>query len=339
MPNLLDLDKGELAAFCQSLGEKPYRGRQVAAWLFRRGARSFGDMTDVSKGSRRLLAGQAEIYRPAALEVAEDEEARKILWGLADGGRVESVLIRERDHLTLCVSSQVGCALGCRFCRTGTLGLKRNLAVSEIVGQVIGARELLRPGENLTNIVFMGMGEPLLNRENVVKSLKIITDPELLGVAHRHISLSTAGVAPELGPLAQGPEVGLTVSLAAADDTIRDGLMPINKKYPLAQLKEALRRWPLPRGRRITLACVLLGGVNDSLGCAQALARFAHDLKVKINLIPFNPWPGAPFEAPGAGAVERFRDYLVGKHYTVMVRWSKGRGLAAACGQLAAERK
>ncbi len=338
-PNLLDLNMAGLVDFCQSLGEKPYRGRQVAAWIFRRGALDFEEMSDISKASRLKLAAAARLYRPRAIEVAEDEEARKILWELSDGHRVESVLIREPGHLTLCLSSQAGCALGCRFCRTGTLGFVRNLTAAEIVGQVIGARDYVRPGETLSNLVFMGMGEPLLNRENVVKSLGLITDPDLLAVAKRHISISTVGIVPELPHLARGPEVGLTVSLSAPTDELRDRIMPVNKKYPLAALKQALALWPLPRGRRITLAYVLLKGVNDSLKEAAALSRFVSGLRVKFNLIPFNPWPGAPFEAPDRSAVEAFRDFLANRHYTVMVRWSKGGNLSAACGQLAAARQ
>ncbi|UQZ88052.1 23S rRNA (adenine(2503)-C(2))-methyltransferase RlmN [Deltaproteobacteria bacterium Smac51] len=338
-PNLLDLNPAELSAFCQSLGEKSYRGRQIAVWLFRRGVLDYEEMTDISKTSRRKLSEASRLYRPQALEVTEDEEACKILWALEDGRHVESVLIRERGHLTLCLSSQVGCALGCRFCRTGTMGFIRNLTVAEIVGQVIGAKDFVREGESLTNLVFMGMGEPLLNRENVMKSLDIITDSDLLAVARKRISLSTVGIVPEMPRLAQGPDIGLTISLSAPSDALRDEIMPVNKKYPLAELKKALAVWPLPRGRRITIAYVLLKGVNDSPKEAAALSRFVAGLKIKINLIPFNPWPDAPFEAPLRDTVERFREALVARHHTVIVRWSKGGKVSAACGQLAATRK
>ncbi len=336
LPNLLDMDAAGLVDFCVALGEKPYRGRQLAAWLFRRGAADFESMTDISKERRQKLAQAARLARPRVLEAPEDEEARKILWELEDGLRVESVLIRETDHLTLCLSSQVGCALGCRFCRTGTMGFTRNLAVSEIVGQILGAREFVGPDEKLTNLVFMGMGEPLLNRENVVKSLGLITDPDLLALAKKHISLSTVGIVPELAALARGPEVGLTISLSAPTDELRNEIMPVNKKYPLGELKRALMDWPLRRGRRITIAYVLLKGVNDSLGEAAELSRFVRGLPVKFNLIPFNPWPNAPFEAPTCENVEKFKNFLAAKGHTVIVRWSKGGKLSAACGQLAA---
>jgi 23S rRNA (adenine2503-C2)-methyltransferase len=292
-------------------------------------------MTDIALTARRKLAEAARLALPRPLSVAEDEEARKILWGLEDGRAVESVLIREKDHLTLCLSSQVGCPLGCRFCRTGTLGFTRDLTSGEILGQVLGARRFIREGETLSNLVFMGMGEPLLNREQVMKALAVITDPELMAVARKRVSLSTAGIGPELARLAEGPEVGLTVSLSAADDELRDQIMPVNRRHPLAELKQALLAWPLSPGRRITVAYVLLKDVNDRPGQALDLSRFLTGLKVKINLIPFNPWPGAPFAAPDPEAVERFKRALTDQHHTVMVRWSKGRKVSAACGQLA----
>jgi 23S rRNA (adenine2503-C2)-methyltransferase len=334
----LDLSLDELTALCVSIGEKPYRGKQVAAWLYRRGAEDFGQMTDIAAAARQKLAASAAIRPLKILEVAEDEEARKILWELDDGRTVESVLINERDHFTLCVSSQVGCALGCRFCRTGTMGFIRNLSQGEILGQILGARKLIGPEQRISNLVFMGMGEPLLNRENVMRSLKIITDSDLLAMAGKRLSLSTVGIVPELPLLAQGSDIGLTVSLSAPDDALRDDIMPVNKKYPLAALKKALAAWPLARGRRVTIAYVLLKGVNDRPEQALALSRFLTGLKVKINLIPFNPWPGAPFEAPSVKAVEAFRDTLITKRYTVIVRWSKGRKVSAACGQLSGVR-
>ena len=336
-PNLLNLTPAEITDLCLSLGEKSYRGRQVAAWIFRRGATSFEDMTDLGKEARARLAASARITPPAIVDVAEDDEARKILWGLEDGRKVESVLIRERDHLTLCLSSQVGCALGCRFCRTGTMGFIRNLSSGEILGQILGARALVGESEKLSNLVFMGMGEPLLNRAEVMRALSVITDPDYLAVAQKHISLSTVGIVPELPLLAQGPNIGLTISLSAPDDRLRDEIMPINRKYPLAELKKALQAWPLAHGRRLTIAYVLLKGVNDHPRQATDLSRFLTGLKVKINLIPFNPWPGAPFEAPTIAAVEKFKQTLAAKHHTVIVRWSKGRKVSAACGQLAGD--
>ena len=337
--NLLDLSPDEIVELCLSLGEKAYRGRQVANWLFHRDAGSFEEMSDISKASRAKLAEVSEIGRLKVLDVAEDDEVRKILWELHDGQNVESVLIKERDHFTLCLSSQVGCALGCRFCRTGTLGFTRNLSAGEIIGQIIGARKLITNSDSLTNLVFMGMGEPLLNRENVVKSLEVIAGPDYMSIGKKHISLSTVGIVPELAELARGPEVGLTISLSAPDDQLRNDIMPINKKYPLTELKKTLAAWPLSRSRRITIAYVLLKDVNDRPEQALALSRFLTGLKVKINLIPFNPWPEAPFAAPSLAAVEKFKEVLVNKNHTVIVRWSKGGKVSAACGQLAGERR
>ena len=336
-PNLPDLSPGDLAELCARWGEKPWRGRQLAAWLFRRGAEDWDQMTDLAKNFRLKLADRARLIWPRLEASAEDNEAVKLLWRLFDGRRVESVLIRERDHLTLCLSSQVGCALGCRFCLTGTLGFTRNLTSGEILGQVLGARRLIRPGEKLTNLVFMGMGEPLLNPEAVSSSLAVLNDPDFLALGKKRISLSTAGVVPGLRALSAGPEIGLTVSLAAPEDELRGRLMPINRQYPLAELKKALAAWPLTRGRRLTIAYVLLKGVNDEPEMAARLSRFLAGLKVKINLIPFNPWPGAPFEAPGQAAVAGFQAVLIQKGHTAPVRWSKGGGLSAACGQLAAQ--
>jgi len=293
-------------------------------------------MTDLAKNFRLKLAERTRLVWPRLEDSSEDREAVKIRWRLFDGQRVESVLIRERDHLTLCLSSQVGCALGCLFCRTGTLGFTRNLTSGEILGQVLGARRLIRPGERLTNLVFMGMGEPLLNPEAVSRSLGLLNDPGFLALGKKRISLSTAGVVPGLKALSAGPDIGLTVSLAAPEDGLRDRLMPINRRYPLAELKKELAAWPLTRGRRLTIAYVLLKGVNDEPEMAVKLSRFLAGLKVKINLIPFNPWPGAPFEAPDPAAVAGFQAVLLQKGHTAPVRWSKGGGLGAACGQLAA---
>ena len=336
-PNLTDLSPGELAELCAGWGEKPWRGRQLAAWLFRRGAEDWDQMTDLAKSFRLKLAERTRLVWPRLEAVTEDQEAAKLLWRLSDGLLVESVLIRERDHLTLCLSSQVGCALGCLFCRTGTRGFTRNLTPGEILGQVLGAKRLVRPGEKLTNLVFMGMGEPLLNLKAVLRSLDVMNDPDFLALGKKRISLSTAGIVPGLRTLIAGPAIGLTVSLAAPENELRDRLMPVNRRYPLAELKKELAAWPLTRGRRLTIAYVLLKGVNDEPGLAVKLSRFLAGLKVKINLIPFNPWPDAPFEAPDPMAVAEFQAVLVQKGHTAPVRWSKGGALGAACGQLAAQ--
>lgn len=337
--NLKNLTLDELKDFLETLGERPFRARQVMKWLYKFGRTSFEEMTDLSKSLRARLAEKAELSRPGLIEETVSEDGtRKFLWGLDDGSRIESVLIPERDHLTLCLSSQAGCAMGCRFCRTAQLGLKRNLTQAEIVDQVLGAREAAGPDARLTNLVFMGMGEPLANRENVVRALNVLTEPGLAGFSRRHVSVSTVGLVPELPRLAEEITIGLTVSLNAADDETRRRLMPAAGRWSMDRLHRALAEFPLPHGRRITIAYVLLRGVNDSTEDARQLARYLHGLKVKINLIPFNKFPGATFDPPAEDAVLAFRDVLQKKNYTAIVRQSKGRDVAAACGQLAGRR-
>jgi len=338
LPDLKEMDLTELEALAAGLGEKPFRARQIRKWLYNRGVCDLEAMTDLSKSLRGRLAEAAVISRPDLLEARVSEDGtQKFLWRLADGGRIESVLIPERDHLTLCLSSQVGCAMGCRFCRTAQLGFKRNLTQAEILNQVLGVRRRLPEGPPLTNLVFMGMGEPLANRENVVRALSILTEPGLMGFSRRHLSVSTVGLVPELARLAEDVTVGLTVSLNAADDKTRSFLMPINKRHNLEALHKALAAFPLPSRRMITLAYVLLAGVNDTPRHARDLIRFAHGLRVKINLIPFNPYPGAAFERPSNEAVQAFQEVLAGTHLTVIVRDSKGQDIGAACGQLAGQ--
>lgn len=323
------------------LGQKPYRGRQIARWLFAKGCDSFEKMTDVSKSFREILSRLYSVDPLLTLQADESDQegARRLLWRLSDGEMTESVILKEFNHHTLCVSSQVGCRMGCRFCRTGSMGLKRQLTQGEIVGQIIRARELLQPSpESLTNIVFMGMGEPLDNAENVLRSLKIITSPDYLAFSSKHISLSTVGVVPQIQALSEqgGLKCGLTISLGSADDDLRSSLMPCNKSWPLQKLKEALLSYPLPKGRRFTFAYVLLAGVNDSPEQALLLSKFLTGLKSKINLIPFNPWPGAPFKRPSPEATAAFQDVLLDKFHTAQIRSTKGASVNAACGLLAA---
>ncbi|MFH1137198.1 MAG: 23S rRNA (adenine(2503)-C(2))-methyltransferase RlmN [Pseudomonadota bacterium] len=338
--DLTDLSREELAAFFRDLGEKPFRAGQVMKWLFNYGVADFEQMTNLSKDLRSRLVEIAAIGRLKALKVEESSDGTvKFLWSLSDGAAMESVLMPQAGHYTLCVSSQVGCAMGCRFCRTGTLGLRRNLRPGEIIGQFLQARASLADKSRLTNLVFMGMGEPLANRANVVRALKILTEPGLAGLSRRRLSLSTVGLIPELPLLSNEVALGLTVSLNAADDQTRDYLMPINRRYPLAALHDALAAYPLPHGRRITIAYVLLAGVNDSTRDAVNLAKYLHGLKVKVNLIPFNSFPGSEFEAPDEAAVEAFQEILVKKNFTTMIRQSKGRDISGACGQLAGGRE
>ena len=336
--DLTELSAEEMTDFVDSMGEKSFRAGQILKWLYRSGVTSFEEMTDLSRDLRARLAEIAEIGLLKKVHSVESADGSvKFLWELKDGARVESVLLPERGHFTLCVSSQVGCAMGCRFCRTARLGLKRNLTQGEISGQVLAVRRALAADDKLTNLVFMGMGEPLANRANVVGALNILTEPGLVGMSRRHLSLSTVGVVPELAPLADDITIGLTVSLNAADNKTRDYLMPINRKYPLDKLHRALAIFPLPSRRRITIAYVMLAGVNDSQEDALKLTRYLHGLKVKVNLIPFNSWPGSEFEASPDENIMAFQDILTAKNYTAIIRKSKGRDVSAACGQLAAQ--
>lgn len=336
--DLKELDGPGLEALVAELGQKPYRARQIERWVYVLRAGGIESMTDLSKAFRARLGRRAFLsdVRPAKVEESRDG-TRKLLFRLADGELVEAVLIRERGHLTLCLSSQVGCAMGCRFCKTGTLGLKRNLSRAEIINQVLAAFKLAPEGSSLTNLVFMGMGEPLANLDNLVSAINVLTEPGLVGLSRRRLSVSTVGLVPLIPRLAQSGGVGLTVSLNSADDKVRSWLMPVNEKFGLEALHRALKAFPLSPRRMITVAYVMLAGVNDTEEDARKLTRFLAGLRAKVNLIPFNPVEGIPFERPGESAVEAFRQTLVKKNYTAVVRHSKGQDISAACGQLAAK--
>jgi 23S rRNA (adenine2503-C2)-methyltransferase len=338
MEQLIGMLPEELEAFVVSLGEKPFRARQILSWICRRGAADIDGMTDLSRSFRERLAEAARIGLPEVLKVSRAADGTtKLLLSLEDGRTVESVIIPDEGRTTLCVSSQVGCGLACAFCLTGRLGFLRNLSAAEIVGQVIVANNYLRErGGGLTNIVFMGMGEPLLNFDEVRRALVLILSGRALSFSWRHVTVSTAGIPEGIRRLGDEILVNLAVSLNAPDDETRTAIMPINRKYPLGALTAALFAYPLKRGRRITLEYVLLSGVNDTVGHARALARLVGGLRVKINLIPFNPFDGAPFARPDDEAVLRFQEVLLGAHLFAVVRKSKGADIGAACGQLAA---
>ncbi len=326
----------ELLDEVSRLDEKPYRAEQIYAWVYRRRAASIDEMTDISKALRERLK---EGYRVGADRVAAVQEAsdgtRKFLTELADSNRVESVLIPESNRLTLCVSSQAGCALGCRFCMTARGGLMRNLTLSELNGQVFSAFTLLKEGEKITNVVLMGMGEPLANYDNVLRFTGVLTDGKAFGFSHNKVTLSTAGLIPALKRFgAEGGGVNLAVSLNATTDEVRSSLMPINKKYPLGELIAALRAYPLGHRRHITIEYVLIKDVNDSIEDAGRLARLLRGISCKINLIPFNPYPGSKFLPPDEKRTNAFWKVLKDNGYTVLIRFSKGSEIQAACGQL-----
>jgi len=323
-------------------GAEPFRTRQLWQWIYNRGATDFGAMTSLSKPFRERLSAHYELSRPAVSRLLTSTDGtRKWLLRFPDGEEVEAVHIPEEDRGTLCVSSQVGCTLTCSFCHTGTQRLVRNLTAEEIVGQVMIARDALgewpspQDERQLTNIVLMGMGEPLYNYDNVAAALKIIMDPEGLSISRRKITLSTSGVVPMIRRCGAELAVNLAVSLHAVRDDIRERLVPLNRKYPIAELLEACRTYPgSSNARRITFEYVMLKGVNDSPSDARELVRLLAGIPAKVNLIPFNPWPGAPYECSSDAAMTAFSDIVFTAGYSAPVRKPRGRDILAACGQL-----
>lgn len=315
-----------------------YRAGQIFRWIYTRQADSFEQMTDISKTVRAKLNGFFCNERLAKVRSDYSRDgACKYLFRLADGHHIESVLIPDKNHFTLCISSQVGCAQNCRFCFTARGGLIRNLTVAEILSQIRDIARDLNGNQRLTNIVFMGMGEPLANYRNLIKALHIITDRDVgLNFSHRRVTVSTAGLVPRLLDLGNQTRVSLAISLNAADNQTRNRLMPINRVYPLEQLLEACRQYPLEHRQKITFEYVLIKGVNDSQQDAQRLAKLLRPIKSKINLIPFNAHPGCPFTCPPESAVLQFQQILRNYRYTTTIRKSKGADIAAACGQLSA---
>jgi 23S rRNA (adenine2503-C2)-methyltransferase len=332
---LKEFTPAELEMWAKQEGEPAYRARQLLRWLYSQNAEDFQVMTDLSKDFRSWLAENAHVSLVEREKILTDVDGtRKLLLRLQDGERIESVLIDEGERLTLCLSSQVGCAYGCRFCLTGQAGFRRNLTAGEIVDQICAARREIAAGERLTNLVFMGMGEPLANLEQVIKALEIITSDQGLNFSTRKITLSTVGLIPEMLTLSSLFPIKLAVSLHAADNETRSRIMPINKRYPLEELLEACRNLELPRRNRITFEYLLLGGVNDSPEAARKLTKILRGLRAKINLISFNEYPGAKFKAPSPSSAEEFQKILQDGHFTATVRQSRGAGIMAACGQL-----
>jgi 23S rRNA (adenine2503-C2)-methyltransferase len=343
--NLVGLDRGELEGVMTALDQPKFRARQLWHWIYHRGATDFDAMTTLAKELRAKLSEHYVVARPVVtVDRQSIDGTRKWLLKFPDGQEVECVHIPEEDRGALCVSSQVGCTLTCKFCHTGTQRLVRNLSAAEIVSQVMLARDALGEwpsppdGRQLSNIVMMGMGEPLYNYDNVAKALKIVMDHEGIAISKRRITLSTAGVVPMIERAGQELGVNLAISLHAVTDELRDVIVPINKKYPIAELMRACRDYPgLSNARRITFEYVMLKGVNDSPTDARALIRLIEDVPAKVNLIPFNPWPGAPFECSDAAAIERFSQILFDAGYAAPVRTPRGRDIMAACGQLKSE--
>ncbi|MDE0330907.1 MAG: 23S rRNA (adenine(2503)-C(2))-methyltransferase RlmN [Nitrospinae bacterium] len=343
---LVGMDEEELVSLCEEMGEPPYRGRQIFSWLYDHGVSEFSPMTNIPKSFRSKLG------RTARLETLEldratksADETEKYLWRLRDGARVESVRIPMRNvhgvkRWSLCISTQVGCAMGCAFCLTAKMGFVRQLTAGEIVGQFLAARSLLAEGERFHNVVFMGMGEPLDNFDATVKAVRILTHQRANGVSPRRLTVSTVGVASRLKDFVSAvPGVGLAVSLHAADDETRGKLVPVNRKWNLRALLDECRALPMDERRRITFEYVMLRGVNDSKGDARKLSRLLEGLKCKVNLIPWNPFPGVAFERPDDEHIEEFRQTLLSAGVFASTRISKGGDILAACGQLADARR
>lgn len=339
--NLIDLTFHELEALITGLGQPPFRARQVWQWLWQKGCRDIAAMSDLSKDLRRELAGAATVAWPeVAVRRQGDDGTVKFLLRLADGQAIETVLIPEKDHYTLCLSSQVGCAMGCAFCATGKMGFSRNLGPGEILGQVLVARDdLFRGGGRLglRNLVFMGMGEPLLNFDNLVQALEGLHHPQGLDFSSRRVTVSTAGVTSRLLDLGRTGLCSLAVSLHAPTQELRENIMPVARTTPLPELMDTLRAYPLKPRERLTFEYLLLRDVNDSPAEARELVRLLSRVKGKVNLIAYNPVPGIPFEAPTPERVAAFQELLMSKGLTATLRKSKGRDIAAACGQLRAE--
>jgi len=343
-PDLRSLSLAELEALVARLGERPYRARQIYRWLHRRYALSLEEMTDLPKALRERLAGEARL---SVLRI--DHEAHsvdgtiKFRWETEDGRYIESVYMPETKRKTLCVSSQVGCAMGCGFCATGTMGLSRHLSVGEIVGQVhqvnryLIERGLAEGPRPLTNLVFMGMGEPLHNFEAVKAALEILLSEDGPNFSQRQITVSTAGLVPAIERLGRETNVKLAVSLNATTDEVRDRIMPVNRRWKIADLIEACRHFPMKQGRRIVFEYVLFAGVNDSDEDIERLARLVRKVPAKVNLIQYNRNEGLPYEPSPEERVRAFAEGLLARGVQAMVRKNRGRDILAACGQLAAQ--
>ena len=356
--DLKNLDLSELTDWVEKLEQKKYRAKQLFSWIYQKRVKSFDVMTDISASYREKLNQIADFSKIELVtkQIATDA-TRKYLFKLADKNTIESVLIPDEDRLTICVSTQVGCALDCGFCLTGTSGFIRNLTSAEIVNQVlevdadikklearsqkqeIKKSRLIPQNANrvLTNVVLMGMGEPLLNFENIVRAIRILTSTDGFNLAPKHITLSTAGIVPKLYDLAKAEtNINIAISLNATINEQRSYLMPINKKYPIEQLLQACRDYPIPPRRRITFEYVLIAGINDTLADAHRLVKLLKGIRCKLNLISFNEVPGCPFKRPKPETVLLFQKVLIDNNYTAIIRESRGQDISAACGQLRA---
>ena len=342
--DLRNFTQDEMIHYVESLGQPAFRGRQIMAWLYRPGITEFSQMTDLAKDFRATLAEHAFIsqFHDPLIQRSSDG-CVKFAFTLDDGKVIESVLIPEPDRNTLCVSAQVGCAMHCSFCLTATMGFIRNLSPSEIVNQVSAAGDFIR-GEaknkrigpdRITNLVFMGMGEPLNNLDNLIKSISILTEQRGLDMTNRRITVSTCGIADKMMQLGEQTDVNLAISLHAVDDSTRNSLMPVNKRFSLQNLLQACRDYPMAKRKRIMFEYVLLKGINDSDEDARELARILRDIPCKVNLLPYNESPGLSYQSPSRNRVYAFQKIVRDAGYSVFIRTSRGEDISAACGQLA----
>ena len=339
--NLFDLTRSGMESFTAQVDDKPYRTHQIMKWAYHQRQLDFDGMTNLSKKYRSWLAEHAE-FRPPEVVARYDSTDGTVKWvvRVANGNCVETVLIPDRGRNTLCVSSQVGCMLDCTFCSTGKLGFNGNLSTAEIIGQVWLANNMLSErGESVTNVVLMGMGEPLLNFDAVLRATELMMDDLAFGISKRRVTISTAGVVPAIYELAKVTDVSLAISLHAPTNELRDRLVPLNRKYPIEALLDACRHYVDGLGdrRTLTMEYTLMKGVNDDIEHARALAELLADVRCKINLIPFNPFPASGFERPEPESVRKFQTYLMNQGYATMLRTTRGEDIAAACGQLVGE--
>ncbi len=335
--NLLGKDSQELVAVAQGMGEKAFRGKQLYHLLYRRRERSFSKMSELPAAFRASLAEQSQIDLPRLQQCSEAVDGTvKLLFRLQDSQFVETVVIPEEARTTLCISSQVGCDVGCTFCLTAQMGFTRNLKPGEILGQILTAIDSDYVPDRGFNIVFMGMGEPLYNYKHLMKAFRIMVDPQGMGLSRRRITVSTAGVVPVLERMRSEPILpNLAISLNATTDHLRNELMPLNRRWPIRVLLDCCRRFPMEPRRRITFEYVLLEGVTDSPEDARRLARLLRGIRSKVNLIPYNANPGLPYRRPPPEIVDRFRQILTNHRISAFVRKTRGRDISAACGQLA----
>ena len=338
--DLYNLTLAQLTDFVKSLGLPAFRADQIFQWLYRPHISDFEQMTNLSKELRATLTDCASFERLALANREQSEDLTvKYAFKLQDGAVVESVLIPEEGRHTLCISSQVGCAMGCGFCLTGTMGFKRNLMPAEIVGQIVKITEelpeMFGKDSRINNLVFMGMGEPLANFENLLAALEIITEQSGLDFSGRRITVSTCGLVPKIRELGEKTNVNLAVSLHSVDDKVRSQLMPINDTYPVAQLLDACRNFPMPKRKRIMFEYILIKGINDSLSDAKMLAEKLKGIPCKINLLPYNETSTLPFQKPSEQHIDQFQKILWKAGYTALIRTSRGADISAACGQLA----